>query len=796
MVRQTIIEPPVTHTRILNRSLLTLGLLFFLSGISGLIYQLLWLRKLSLVFGVTVYAASTVLASFMAGLALGSFAAGRLADRARNPLFLYGLIEVLVGVSAVATPVTLKWIESFYNSLYASTPQSLALITIVRFVASFIVLLVPTTLMGATLPIIVKSSLLRAEGLGERVSFLYATNTVGAIVGTLVAGFYLIGKVGATASFQLAAALNVVVGIAAMVLSVAFRRHEIQRASRSNAESVPVPAASASQKSPGMEDVVIDVPVTEKTRKLVLLIFAASGFISLALEVIWFRVLILYLQVTTYAFTMMLATFLCGIAAGSYLVTPLMRRRINWLAMLAYTELAIGIVPLLSLGVLAGLYNGVVSAEALAGHPFLREAALIITVSLVAIFPTTILMGIGFPIGLRLWVAGNGDASTNTGERIGVFYSLNVFGAIIGSIVAGFLLLAWLGSRVSLIAVAAISLISGLFLLQAAPRERRNAMLRVGIAGVIVFVGAAFIVPDPLSLMLTGRYPGEQLLWREEGVQTTVSIHQQADGARVMYMDGLHQANDSAAMIAIHSQIAHLPLLIHHDPKDALVIGLGGGITAGEISKYPGINLDVVELSDTVLKGSDWFRHVNHDVVHQPNVHLRVDDGRNYLLLTRKRYDIITADIIQPVHAGAGSLYSAEYFALARNALNEDGLMLQWIGLRSDTQYKLMLRTFLSVFPEATLWADGSLVVGTKHPLQLDPADFARKLQQPGIQQILLASGTPDFQALLSLYRAGPRALHEFAGSGAILTDDKPSIEYFLSLPREHGQVDLSSLRD
>jgi spermidine synthase len=485
-------------------------------------------------------------------------------------------------------------------------PHSLALITLIRFTSSFIILMVPTTLMGATLPIIVKSSLLQAEGLGERVSFLYATNTVGAIVGTLLAGFYLIGKVGMGASFQLAAALNVVVGITAMFLAVVFRRNQTQRATRSNVASVPAPAPPVSEKRPGVEGGPIDVAITEKTRKLALLIFVFSGFISLALEVIWFRVLILFLQVTTYAFTMMLATFLLGIATGSYLVTPLMRRRMNWLATLAYTELAMGIAPLLSLGVMAGFYNGVASAEALAGHPFLREAVLIIAVSFVAIFPTTVLMGIAFPIGLRLWVAGNGDAAPHIGERIGVFYSLNVFGAIIGSIIAGFLLLTWLGSRASLIAVAAISLISGLLLLPAVPRKRHNLLQGVGIAGVIVFLVAALVVPDPLSLMLTGRYPGEQLLWREEGVQTTVSIHQQSGGTRIMYMDGLHQANDSAAMIAIHSQLAHLPLLIHPDPKEALVIGLGGGITAGEISKYPGINLDIVELSDTVLKGSDW----------------------------------------------------------------------------------------------------------------------------------------------------------------------------------------------
>ncbi len=763
-----------------------LALLFFFSGVSGLIYQVLWLRQLAVVFGVTIYAASTVLASFMAGLALGSFIAGSLVDRSRNALFLYGLVEVLIGLSALATPAALDWILKLYTVSYPALSQSFATLTLVRFLCSFTVLIVPTTLMGATLPIIIKSSQLRAEGLGERVGSLYAANTAGAIVGTLSAGFYLIGSVGITTSFRLAAALNVLVGIAAMLVSLSLKRSDAGPASYpAPKERVGVETGAADAGMPDGRD------ISESGRKLVLIVFALSGFASLALEVIWFRVLILYFQVTTYAFTIMLATFLFGIAVGSYLITRLMRRRMRGLAALAATEIAIGIVSLLSLAVMAFAYDKVSRIGALLGRQSLREAVLVIVVSSLAIFPATLLMGIAFPLGVRLWAGDDPDELGQTGRRIGLFYSLNVFGAIIGSIVSGFLLMRFLGSRGSLIAIASVSLVSGLILL-ALIRGRRR--LVQGAAAIILFIAAAVMLPNPFAVILGSRFSGDRLLWREEGVQTTVSIHEQPDGMRKMYLDGLHQANDSAEMVQYHRKIGHLAMALHHDPKDVLVIGLGGGVTAGAVSKHSGAEVDIVELSDSVVKGAEWFRHVNYDVTHMPNVHLRVDDGRQYMQLTGKRYDVITADIIQPVHAGAGNLYSVEYFRLARNALKEDGLMLQWIGPGSETHYKLILRTFLTAFPEATLWADGGILVGTKRPFQFSRADFERRLADADTREALESMGLASFQSLSSLYKAGPAELQQFAGPGPVLTDDRPRIEYFLSLPRGGGQVDLSSL--
>jgi spermidine synthase len=303
-----------------NWFLSLLTLLFFLSGISGLIYQVLWMRHMSFIFGVTIYAASAVLASFMAGLALGSYLAGRTVDRLQNPLLWYGVAEILVGISAVLTPVALDWVQQAYVAAFPTLSKGLALLTLARFLFSSMVLIIPTTLMGATLPIIIKSSLLEKEGLGARVSLLYASNTAGAIAGALLAGFYLIGSLGMAVSFRLAAALNIIVG--ALAIGAAFVWQPKSAAIESSAPVVELTDSTVETISP-------------RAAKIVLWVFGISGLTSLALEVIWFRILILFLEATTYAFTIMLATFLFGIAAGSYLAALLIKRNASWLKWLA-----------------------------------------------------------------------------------------------------------------------------------------------------------------------------------------------------------------------------------------------------------------------------------------------------------------------------------------------------------------------------------------------------------------------------------------------------------------------------
>ena len=258
-------------------------------------------------------------------------------------------------------------------------------------------------------------------------------------------------------------------------------------------------------------------------------------------------------------------------------------------------------------------------------------------------------------------------------------------------------------------------------------------------------------------------------------------------------VNGNHQASSAGSTPFVHRRIGNLPMAVHPDPRTALVIGLGGGATAGAVSRHTGVSVDVVELSREVVTAADrFFRTINGSLIHRPHVRVMVDDGRNHLLLTNQRYDVITADVILPIHAGAGNLYSKEYFTLVRRALKPGGMAVQWVA-GTDAEYKLIMRTFLSVFPETTLWADGSLMIGGLEPLRLRRKDLEWKLQVPARRQMLAELGVTNFEKLRALYRAGPDELRRYVGSGPVLTDDRPLVEYFLSLPRDR-QVDLSSL--
>jgi spermidine synthase len=727
-----------------------LAVLFFFSGAAALAYQVAWLRMLSLVFGVTVYAASTVLTSFMGGLALGSLFGGRVADRVGSPVRIFALLELGIAFSALAVPFALEGVSELYTRLHASWPAALPQLTAARFLCSALVLLVPTTLMGASLPMLARHVADSGGAAAARIGWLYAVNTGGGIAGTVLTGFVLIGAIGVTATTRLAAMLNVAVGIGALVLP---------------ARSTVAPADD-------------DATALSRRRWTVLAVMFLSGFAGLALEIVWFRLLTLFLAATTYAFTTMLSTVLLGIALGSAIAAARVRRTRDPVVALAWIQIWIGALVILSMTALAHTYrigwrtSGIVQA------------------CVVAMLPATALMGATFPYAVAAWV---GSLRGHVGRDIGLLYALNVCGAVLGSLVAGFVLVPLLGTRASLLLLAAVYTASGCVVL--APAAGRRPGLRIAVAGAVLFGAVALSLPDIYGAILARRYEeGERLVFRAEGVQTTATVHTQQSGRRVLYLDGLHQANDSADMVRVHAEIGHLPMALHPNPGRALIVGVGGGVTAGAVAAHPDTNATVVELAESVVTALPYFAHVNGSLLQRPNVHVRVDDGRNFLRMTGERFDVITADLIQPIHAGAGNLYSAEYFTLARRALNEDGLMLQWIGRREDMHYKLIMRTFLSIFPHATLWSNGDLMVGGLKRLQISRAAFERKTSAPDVRAALATVGLDTFDALLDRYTAGPDEMRRFAGSGPVLTDDRPLLEFHRSI--EGGPlVDVSLLR-
>jgi len=766
----------VNSRSVQRNALIGLSVLFFFSGLSALIYQVLWLRMLGWVFGVTVYAASAVWATFMGGLAVGSVVSGRLADRIRQPLKWFAAAESLIAVTALATPVILAALQQAYVALYPHLPHSPVMLTVARLCIGVVVLIVPTALMGATLPFVLKASIFQRGSLAAQVGVLYGSNAAGAIVGTVVSGLALIPQLGLQRTFWVAAACNLGVALAALAL---------------NSRVQQVGTVEADARTSEATDAYDTMSLSASTLRTILWVFALSGAISMAMEVVWFRVITMIVRPTVYSFAMMLATLLAGIAIGSYAIAPLLARRVSWLGVLAALEVLLSVLLVSSFRPLQWLPQ---ATESLGWMSAIMPAYLIhpLAASLLTILPAAIVMGVAFPIGLRLWTVGGDPALAAT--RVGVFYSLNVGGSIVGSLLAGFVLLPWLGSRTTLVASASVTLAAALALVAVSGWKSRQRFA-VAAAAVMVFGVAAQTMPDPYDQFIAQRYPQMDPVWKEEGTEATVSVHEFGTPQRrirMMTINGNHQAGTDGPTTIIHRRIGHLPMLVHPDARRALVIGMGGGATPGAVSIHDGVEVDVVELAEGVVNAAPWFSSINYDIAMRPNVKIRVDDGRNFLLLTRDRFDVVTADVIQPVFAGAGNIYSREYFELVRNVLKDDGLVMQWIP-GTEAEFKLIGRTFLSVFPHTTAWAEGNLFIGSKQPLRLSRENFDGRAFYAGRRQAMADTGIDSFDALLRTFVAGPDQLRVYLGEGPLLTDDRPMAEYFLSLPRDR-QADFNQI--
>jgi spermidine synthase len=760
-----------------------LAIIFIFSGASGLIYQISWVRLLSLTFGVTIYAVSTVVAAFMGGLALGSFLGGRVSDRVRHPILWYAVAEGIIAVMGLASPTALSWVQNAYVGLYPRESTEAAVVVVaLRFALAAVVLLIPATLMGATLPLMVKGSLAMSQAIGPRVSWLYASNTSGAIIGTVAAGFVLIGTIGIIGTIATAAVLNLIAAGAALLLGAAltpWRRTSNEIRSPSDVETGAV--------AQNMTHQSVDLGPSPLVRRLVILTFAVQGFASLAYEVLWTRVLAIILDGSTYAFSIVLATVLLGIALGSALVSPLMEKPLPWVRVYALLQAGVAALAFLGVVVFARIY-GIMNRlddvtliqQVLASH-----FAWMVVVAMVAILPPMILLGASFPIAARIVVSG----TSNAGRDLGVLYAGNTTGAILGAWAAGFFLIPALGTQVSIELLAGLNAILAIAL---ALTSGQGRIALAGAAGAIIVGSLAatlLLAPNMYARIVAGHFPGRDIVWVGEGQETSVAVlFNQANGLTDMFMNGQHQASDDAGTVSFHRLLGHIPMTLHPNPRDVLIVGLGGGSTAGALTRHAPDRVDVVELSDTVVEGARHFSHVNRDVHNAPSLHLKIDDGRNHLLLTNRKYDVITADVIHPRNAGAAVLYSYEYYELARKALKPGGVMSQWLEDRADSpdneaQRKLMVRTFFKAFPYVTMWVWGALMIGSNEPIDIDLNRIEADWDKRGLSELLAGSGFDSPEAFRSLYAMSDEELRAWAGDGPIMTDNHPYVEYYLSLP-------------
>ncbi|MFN8534165.1 MAG: fused MFS/spermidine synthase [Dehalococcoidia bacterium] len=749
--------------------LLLVLLSLFASGASSLVYQLAWFRELGVIFGVTVQATSAVLAAFMAGLAAGSFLAARVVPRLSNPFLAYGLIELGIGVTGFASLSALSALQPLSREIVQGMGDNPTGLALARFALAFAILLAPTTLMGATLPVLMTAPALREREHGTTVGLVYAANTFGAIAGALTAGFLLIGTYGITVTVLLAAAVNSMIGLVWLIVAGYTRR-----------DGSSVTAVSAATESGRYSALLC---------WLVVISYALSGAVALAYEVVWTRLLSGIFPGSVYAFALMLGAILTGIAVGSWLIAPAMNRRANWPLLYVLLQFGMAFTALLSLQTIGRAYEIEAMVRGRLGGDtlLLSEPWFMAGFSLLAIGPVSLLMGMTFPVASRIYSVGQRDV----GRHLGIIYGANVLGGLAGSLAGGLLLIPILGAQGAIGVLVSLNALAGALVLVAAPLSRgwpiaARVAVRVGLVALLIAVptAAATTSTNYYETLFAHNPHGEELLWYREGPDVTVQIYRAATGWRALRINSLEQGSDAPGSLQFHYRLGHLPMLLHREPRDILMIGLGLGATAGAMAVHPESEMTLVELHHAVVEAADQFQSESYSVLQRPNVELVVNDGRNYLLLTNKRFDVIETDPIVPTNAGASFLYSADYFRLARNALNDGGFVVQWIDPDlPDVLYRLVLRTFLSVFPEATLWQQGAILIGSNRPIEIDPLMIERKLQDPAVREVLEENNLITAPDVLREFIAGPAALAQFAGAGPIITDRQPWIEYFRSQP-------------
>ncbi|MEW5721512.1 MAG: fused MFS/spermidine synthase [Thermodesulfobacteriota bacterium] len=731
-----------------------LGLLFFLSGTAGLVYEVVWARYFSLLLGATALAQTLILATFMGGLALGNWFLGAAVDRARRPLFLYGLLEVLIGLYALTFPRLYQALEGFISLLAFSLEAGETTVWTAKFVLSGLLVLPPTLGMGGTLPVLVKYFTRSVQTSGREVALLYAVNSGGAVAGCLWAGFWLIRTYGLNGPLYIAAGLNLFAGAAALVLA-------------SGARSGPVgPAVRTAPREPEPQG------AWSREQKIAIAGAGISGFAVMLFEVAWVRLLSLALGGTTYSFSLMLAAFISGLTLGSLVIRGRIAQVRDPFRLFGVLEILITASLIAALPVYERLPYFVANLSHVFNpvpQTFLYFETAKYGLCFLVMFLPTFFSGMALPVVSQLAAGGLG----RLGRRVGLVFAVNTLGTLAGALLVGLYLLPRLGLKATLELGMGLNLGVGLLVLAAGKRgtlRTRAAWPAALAAGFALYVA---LVPDWNLLVVTAgeyRYRREapdyreylrifdrmEIVFYEDGPTATTSVvHDRRHDNLVLAINGKPDAS-SRYDLPTQVLLAHLPLALRGEARQALVIGLGSGITAGSAITHDLEKLTVLELCPSVVRAARLFDQFNYKVLDDPRLDLRVTDAKTFFQLDRTRYDVIVSEPSNPWVAGVASLFSLEYFRAARDHLAAGGLMAQWCHLyeMDDPTFRTVVRTFREVFPRCELWALGRqdvLLLGYAGRGPIDPAVVRRALARPAVARDLARIGLLDLVSLLSL---------------------------------------------
>jgi spermidine synthase len=749
-----------------------------MSGATALVYEVIWTRMMMHVFGSTAVAVGTVLAAFMSGMAVGAWYFGRRADSTQNCLRLYARLEIGIAAAALISHLLLNQVAPAHRLIFELAGSAPVMFSAIRFLLAFVLIMVPTLLMGATLPVLARFLQSSRTMVGINLSTLYATNPFGAVAGVLVTGFFLIGAYGIHVPVYMAIICNLLIGGIAWIASTGRRFSGPGHAPRTTV-SGRTGRGSGSVLSKGME-------------RVILFGLGLSGLTSFAYEIYWTRSLVFILGNSTYALTTMLCAFLTGIALGGYAI----RFPLKWIhdrsVIFGWTQVLLGIFSALALPLLFAAADPQSLNQYLLGHsaqPFRLVFSGFGVAFLVMLVPAT-LIGASFPL--------VGDLATRslskTGSAVGRVYAVNTVGNVFGALLPGLFLLNWLGIQKGILAMAALNVCLGvLILFLRMTRHGERTAWRLALPVVFVFTGLLLSrLPLDFQFPSNGERDYFQTLFYREGPLATTKVYTNPEnGEKHISVDGIVIGGTG------HSEfkqllLAHLPKLLLDDVSSELSAGVGSGMLLGESAAHPRLQkITGVEIEPGVVTGASWFAAENHDVLDDPRLEIVIDDIGSFLRTDTRKYQVISADEkTADEYASNGFSYSMEYYDLLKKHLAGGGLAIQWVPTTLPPYlYRMVLKTFSESFPYVQLWYFlpaqklgplNTILVGSNEPIPVRLDQMRRRFaEEPGAMKSLEPYGLTSADAFIPHYIAGETVIRTAVKDDPVNSLDHPRYEFY-----------------
>lgn len=708
-------EPALAEAAAVSGNLsLALHALLFVSGALALVYEILWMRRFTALFGATTPAVATTLASVFLGFTAGSLVVGTRAARSRRPLRAYGVLEIGAALGALLVEPLLKLYDQFYPLFYQTWAGSPAGFTAVRIVLALGALFWPTFCMGGTVPLLGQAIAAGRRRLGLSAGGLYAANTLGAALGAFSVPFLWLPNLSAQASYGMCIAGSLLIGVTAWRLDPGPQQADSTKPAKKNTRPLKISLA------------ILSLPVMA-------LLAALSGALLFILQVTWERMFAQIHENSIHSFSVVLAVLLLGLGGGAALARELLRQGRTPQRLLGAAWIAAGGVVLGTPPAFLAWTDGLSYLESQGGWTV--YGLRIFWLALPTVLIPTLLAGMALP--LLMEMAGHASVQS-AGRVLGWLLAVNTAGAIVGALLAAFLLPSALGLWTSLAGVGVIMIVAGEVCLGLRSAGRNWPARRLILCGLVV---GELVLWNPIQLTRTNLHPaaGEKLLALRESSHGIVAVVENGPSRRIK-LNNSYVLGGTASMGDERMQ-AHLPLLLHPAPKQVAFLGLGTGITAGAALLHPVERVTVLEIVPEVIAAArDYFGEANLSIVTSPRVRILAEDARHFLSGSAQKFDVIVGDLFVPWRRGEASLYTADQFKAARRALAPGGVFCQWLPMfqLSEEEFNIVAASFLDVFPETTLWRGdfaphepALALIGQLDNAAIDPANVERRLREP-----------------------------------------------------------------